>query len=81
MAISTCLRCNGTIFETNEYTPKGSNFKQNFIQCSACGGVAGVVGYYDSGVILKRQEATLGEIQDSLRKLKRDVDHIASRIR
>jgi predicted nucleic-acid-binding Zn-ribbon protein len=39
MATSTCIKCSGTSFEVKEQSPKHSNYKIMFIQCSSCGGV------------------------------------------
>jgi hypothetical protein len=49
MAISTCIKCGGTKFENKSVTPKGSNFVLTFIQCASCGGVVGVMDYYNLG--------------------------------
>jgi len=52
MALSTCIKCGGTLFETKEATPRNSNFKLTFIQCSSCGGVVGVMDFYNIGQII-----------------------------
>jgi hypothetical protein len=57
MAVSTCIKCGGSVFETKEMQPQNSNFKLNFIQCASCGGVVGVTDYYNIGGMLE----TLGK--------------------
>lgn len=54
MAISKCIKCENTIFEMVEYSPLGSNFKYNFIQCNRCGGVIGAVEYFNVGADVQR---------------------------
>jgi hypothetical protein len=49
MATSTCVKCGGSQFETKEATPKGSSFKLVFVQCAGCGGVVGVMDFYNIG--------------------------------
>ena len=60
MAISKCIQCGNTTFEMQENSPIGSNFKFMFIQCSSCGGVVGVVDYYNIGQVLKKIAKKLG---------------------
>jgi hypothetical protein len=60
MAISTCLKCGGHLFETVESEPMGSNFKLWFVQCATCGGVVGVTDYYNIGETLHVLAAKLG---------------------
>ncbi len=52
MAMSTCVKCNSTSFEIREVTPQDSNFRYNFIQCTKCGGVVGVVDFYNIGSLI-----------------------------
>lgn len=52
MARSTCMKCGGTRFEAKEAGPINSNFKVQFIQCAGCGGVVGVMDYYNIGALL-----------------------------
>jgi hypothetical protein len=62
MATSTCVKCGASRFETKEANPKGSPFKLVFVQCASCGGVAGVMDFYNIG-----QE--LQEIKKALKKI------------
>lgn len=60
MAQSTCVKCGGHSFELKEQEPARSNFKYNFIQCSGCGGVAGVVEVHYNTVLLQKIMDKLG---------------------
>jgi hypothetical protein len=53
MATPTCIKCGGHIFETKEVSPKHSNFRLNFVQCGSCGGVVGVLDFYNIGAELQ----------------------------
>lgn len=60
MAMSKCMRCDGTTFELKENTPRTSNFKLMFVQCSSCGGVVGVQEYFNLGYYVKQIAEKLG---------------------
>jgi transcription initiation factor IIE alpha subunit len=49
MAFSSCPKCNNSFFEIVENTPARSNFKLQFVQCSSCGAVVGVMEYFNTG--------------------------------
>jgi hypothetical protein len=53
MASSTCVKCGSTRFEIKENSPTGSRFKVMFVQCIACGGVVGIMDYYNIGQLIK----------------------------
>ena len=52
MAMSTCTKCGKTQFEVKEVSPGESNFTLNFIQCTSCGGVIGVIDYFNIGELI-----------------------------
>lgn len=60
MAKSTCVKCGNGNFEAIEYSPSGSSFKLVFIQCSSCGGVVGVMDFYNIGDRLTELGKKLG---------------------
>ena len=60
MALSTCVKCGGTLFETSEVEPLGSKFKLIFVQCAICGGVVGVLEYYNVGEMIQTLAKRLG---------------------
>jgi RNase P subunit RPR2 len=53
MAISTCPKCDSTIFETKEGAVRGSNFKLTFVQCASCGAVVGVLDFFNIGQLVQ----------------------------
>jgi hypothetical protein len=55
-----CIKCDNNTFEIVEHSPRGSNFRFNFIQCSQCGGVVGVVDYFNIGQLIHDFAAKLG---------------------
>lgn len=70
MALSKCVKCNSMKFEHKIAEPAGSRFKLAFIQCAACGGVVGVMDYYNIGAQitglekrLERIEAVLAQVE------------------
>ena len=54
MAMSTCTKCDNTSFEVKEVEPRNSNFILNFVQCTNCGGVIGVLDYFNIGDLIHR---------------------------
>lgn len=54
MAISTCIKCGKSSFEIVEKEPFNSEFKLNFVQCSSCGGVVGVLDYFNTGELVMK---------------------------
>jgi hypothetical protein len=60
MALSKCVKCENTLFEVVENTPARANYKLNFVQCSRCGGVVGVLDFYNIGEMLSRISRKLG---------------------
>ena len=60
MARSTCMKCGGVEFEMVENEPRDSNWKYMFVQCAACGGVVGVVDYFNIGDLVKKLAERLG---------------------
>lgn len=62
----TCVKCGNNTFELVESSPLGSNFKFLFLQCSSCGGVAGVLDYLNIGSMLTEQNNLLRKIAESL---------------
>jgi hypothetical protein len=66
MALPTCIKCGSHTFELVDFEPRGSNYKINSVQCTNCGGIAGVLEYYDAGVLLKRQDEAIKKIAERL---------------
>lgn len=62
MATSTCMKCGKTQFEVKECTPRGSSSKIQFVQCTNCGGVIGVMDFYDIGGALHQLDDKLNAL-------------------
>ena len=60
MAVSTCPKCESTVFEIKEHEPRGSSFKYGFVQCAACGAVVGVMDFFNIGGMLQSLAKKLG---------------------
>ncbi len=61
MAISSkCPKCENSNFELSSESPKGSNYKINFIRCSSCGTVVGVLEYHSTAILLQKLARKLG---------------------
>ena len=61
MATSTCVKCNGTIFEVKENANvRHSAFKIMFIQCASCGAVVGTTDYFNVPSLLEKMAAKMG---------------------
>lgn len=59
MAQSTCVKCGNNNFEMVERDPKHSMFRYAFIQCTNCGGVAGIVDAHNVANLVYKLAAAL----------------------
>lgn len=78
--LSVCSKCSGTTFEIKENSPSGGNYKVVFVQCSSCGVPVGVTGYFDAGVLLKKQEKVLAALEQRLSALEYSVSSLVSAV-
>lgn len=69
MPIPSCPSCKGKVFEVIQKRPKNSTLKLDFVQCSSCGSVVGVLEHPNINVILQNHEKMLSEIQQHLSSL------------
>jgi hypothetical protein len=60
MAMSTCIKCGNHRFEVVQVEPNGASFKYHFVQCTSCGGVVGVLDFYNIGETLNILARKLG---------------------
>ncbi|RYD83029.1 MAG: hypothetical protein EOP53_02005 [Sphingobacteriales bacterium] len=65
MSYSKCPKCEGSSFEIKENSPRHSNFKLLFVQCSSCGTVVGTMDYYNIGARLSEIEKKIDNINYS----------------
>jgi hypothetical protein len=47
------------MFEVKQVEPRGSAFKLNFVQCTNCGGVVGVMEYHNIGALIEKMQSDL----------------------
>ena len=70
-----------TYFEIKTAEPTGSRYKQVFIQCSKCGGVASATDYYNVGSLIKDQEKEMGKVQTRLTNIESALQTINDNLR
>jgi phage FluMu protein Com len=58
---SKCPKCERTAFETVHETPKDSNYVLQFIRCSSCKTVVGVLEYLNIGATIAELAKKLGK--------------------
>jgi hypothetical protein len=63
---STCVKCGKSSFEVVVDEPSGSQYKLVYVQCSFCGGVAGVLPYIHTNGLLEKQGKWLKQIGEKL---------------
>lgn len=63
--MSKC-ECGGSSFIIVEQTPFKSNYKLNFVQCSKCQRIVGVMDYYNIGFLVKKQNEVIKKIARKL---------------
>lgn len=80
MTLSQCVKCGNKLFELVEGPVKGSNFKLNFIQCTSCGAVVGVVPYYDPGFQTHQANGKLDELKSRISNIEYSVERIESKL-
>ena len=62
MAMSSCVRCGNHTFELRVGEPHHAVYKLFYIQCTSCGGVAGVTDYTSTSVEMKAIKVALKSI-------------------
>ena len=75
--MSTCSKCNGTMFKVVEKEPVGSNFKVMFVQCSSCGVPIGVLDYYNLGSLLQEQKKLIEALASRVSNVEHSLNQIA----
>ena len=64
MAVSKCIKCDGTAFEVQLKEPHGALFKLLFVQCQSCGAVVGVTESRGIGRLVEALAKKLGHKLD-----------------
>lgn len=78
--MATCPHCQHESFELEETSPAGSAFKVNFIKCANCEAPVGVLEYYDTGDLLKEQEAVLAKMEKQISRLQSSVEEVQTKL-
>jgi len=81
MALSTCPKCQGRLFEIKEVAARGASFKMNFLQCSGCGTPMGITEYYNIGAKLEKHEKAMAAIARSLGDIETTLSQIVRVLR
>lgn len=82
--LSTCGKCGGHRFELSEQSPSGSNFKLQFVQCTACGVPVGAMEYFSAGAKLTNLENEMVSVKTQLNDVQyalRDIQGMLQRLR
>jgi hypothetical protein len=81
MARSSCVRCGGGSFEMKTAEPRDAAYKQLFVQCTSCGGVAGVVSVYDPGILAKAIQKEVADLKKSVQRIDHQLGQVAYKLR
>jgi hypothetical protein len=76
MAMSACVKCGKNRFEMKSASPIGSDYSFSYLQCAACGGVAGLTESYYNAVTLDRIEKEITALRNDVRSIESNVDAI-----
>jgi hypothetical protein len=82
MALSTCAKCGGHAFEVELIEPVDARYKQNLIQCTACGVPIGAIDSFNIGSQLDELHAQIKAAIAGIEELKHRViriEHAVSR--
>ncbi len=71
MATSKCPKCGNTSFEMKEHTPDKSNYKLEFVQCSSCGTVVGVMDYFNIGTRINEVDEKIDKLINLVNSINR----------
>jgi len=77
MMFSTCPKCEGHSFRTQEVEALGAAYKLIFIQCASCNAPVGVTDFYNTGSLLKKQEKQLAALDSRLSQIEASLQAIA----
>ena len=82
MALSTCAKCGGHTFEIQLIEPVGARYKQNLIQCTACGVPIGALDSFNTGSQLEELHTQIKAAMAGIDELKHRlirIEHAVSR--
>jgi hypothetical protein len=67
--LAKCGHCGKPGTKVVQIEPSGGNYKQMAICCISCSAILGVRGFYDSGSMIKKQEAEIAKLQTAVAQL------------
>ncbi len=76
MVASKCGHCNNPTFEIAEVILGGAQGQQGFVQCAACGAVAGVFDVSNPAALIQEQKAEIAALQIEVRALRNALQQI-----
>lgn len=79
-AVSKCPKCEAMSFKVVTQEPGGSNFKINFVQCSACQTPIGTMDYFNTGAQLEKQKTEIDQMHQRLKNMESTLHQIAHRL-
>lgn len=77
--MARCVACNSSSFRNEPKEVRDYKYKLNFIVCSSCGGVVGVMPYYDPGAVGKNIQTELAELKKTIGSVETMVQHLVHR--
>ncbi len=81
MAFSSCVKCGSRNFELSEGEPNGSSKKFWYLQCTQCGGVAGMTEFFNAGTLLNKQAAEISALSKSMQEVKYALGNLEALVR
>ncbi len=81
MSLSKCPSCSSNHFQSMPQSVPGYNFPLNFIQCSRCGAVVGVMPEYDPGILANQNKAAIAKLEQRLNTIEQYAAEIVNRLR
>jgi hypothetical protein len=74
-----CSKCENTSFKLQEFSPNGTNFKLNAIQCTKCKTPFAVV--HNTAALLQQQAIQIASLEKKLSSMEIHIQSIASALR
>ena len=74
-----CCKCENTSFKVQEFSPNGTNFKLNAIQCTRCKTPFAVV--HNTAALLQQQAIQIASLEKKLSSMEMHIQSIASALR
>lgn len=79
--LSTCPHCKNHIFEIQEVSPSGSNFKLYFVQCTHCGAPLGTQEFFNTSALIKDLELKVDNLQQTQSQMSNTLSYMAQKLK